>query len=278
MNYLKELWASRELLLNLTQREIKGKYKRTVFGQLWSLVNPLAAMLTYTLVFYFIIRVHPLPGDPSGLNIFALWLLCGLLPFTFVSNGLNNGVTSLVSNAGLIQKVHFSRIVLPLASIGAMAYNWLFEMAVLVIALAIVGSFILPWIPLALVVMLLLTLFVAGLALLLAVANVHFRDTQNFVTVLLPIWMYLTPIIYPIGQVQGLSNKVGPILGTNIRLIDIYQLNPMENFVQVFREILYDNRLPDLNVFLGCVVWTVVSLTVGLLVFRRSDHKLAELL
>ena len=80
MSYIKEVFASRELLANLTLREIRGQYKRTIFGRLWSLVNPLAAMLTYTLVFRFILRLTPAPGDPSGLDIFALWLLCGLLP------------------------------------------------------------------------------------------------------------------------------------------------------------------------------------------------------
>ena len=83
MNYFKELFASRELLVNLTLREVKGKYKRTIFGQLWSLANPLAAMLIYTFVFSFIFRVQPDPGDPSGINVFAVWLLCGLLPWMF---------------------------------------------------------------------------------------------------------------------------------------------------------------------------------------------------
>src|SRR3978361_768947 len=91
MKYLKEVWASRELLVNLTQREIKGKYKRTVFGQLWSLVNPLALMLIYTLVFALILRVKPDPGSPSGLNVFALWLLCGLLPWTLLAPGVTIG-------------------------------------------------------------------------------------------------------------------------------------------------------------------------------------------
>jgi hypothetical protein len=95
MAYLKEVLASRELLANLTLREIRGKYKRTVFGQLWSLANPLALMLIYTFVFAFIFRITPSPGDPSGLNVFAVWLLCGLLPWTFVSNVINQGVHAM---------------------------------------------------------------------------------------------------------------------------------------------------------------------------------------
>lgn len=159
MNYIKELVASRELLVNLTMREIKGKYKRTVFGQLWSLVNPLALMVIYTFVFALIFRITPEPGDPSGVDVFALWLLCGLLPWIFFANVLTQGVNSLVGNAGLIQKVAFSRVVLPFSQVASSAYNWLFEMTVLIVALSIVGAVVLPWIPLLLVAMLLLGMF-----------------------------------------------------------------------------------------------------------------------
>ncbi len=278
MKYLQEVWASRELLFNLTQREVKGKYKRTVFGQLWSLVNPLAAMLTYTFVFAFIIRVTPDAGDPSGLNVFPIWLLCGLLPWTFVSNAINAGAGSLVANAGLIQKVYFSRIVLPLSTVAATAYNWIFEMVVLAVALVVVGAFILPWIPLVVVLMLLLAMFAGGLGLMLSVANVHFRDTQNFVSILLPIWMYLTPIIYPLNVVQTQSDKIGGLLGSGLHLIDVFRWNPMENFVEVFRQLLYDNRWPDWGTFLACLIWALASLGLGMLVFRRNEKKLAELL
>lgn len=278
MNYLKEVWSSRELLFNLTQREVKGKYKRTVFGQLWSLVNPLAAMLTYTFVFAFIIRVVPDRGDPSGLNVFPIWLLCGLLPWTFFSNAISSGAGSLVASAGLIQKVSFSRIVLPLSAVAATAYNWLFEMAVLVIALTLAGAFVLPWLPLVLLLMVLLAVFGGGLSLMLAVANVHFRDTTNFVGILLPIWMYLTPIIYPLNVVQVQSDRIGGIAGTSIHLVDIFRLNPMENFVDAFRQMLYDNHLPDGNTFLSCAIWALVSLLIGLFVFRRNEKNLAEML
>jgi lipopolysaccharide transport system permease protein len=278
MKYLKEVWASRELLANLTQREIKGKYKRTVFGQLWSLVNPLALMLIYTLVFFFILKVKPDPGNPSGLNVFALWLLCGLLPWTFLATVLNTGLGSLVANANLIQKVYFTRIVLPLSTVGSSAYNWLFEMAVLVIALSAVGGFVLPWIPLLIVAMALLAVFAAGLSLMLAIANVYFRDTQYFITIVLQIWMYLTPIIYPESTVQRGSEKVGGLLGTHITLVDLYGLNPMEHFVALFRELLYDNRWPDGIEWIICSGWAIGALVIGVIVFRRNERKLAEIL
>jgi ABC-2 type transport system permease protein len=278
MNYLRELFASRELLVNLTQREIKGKYRRTIFGQLWSLVNPLAAMLVYTFVFSFIFRIEPHPGDPSGLNAFPLWLLCGLLPWLFFSNVVTLGAGSLVANAPLIQKVYFSRVVLPLSQVLSRGFTWLFEMGVLVVALAIAGSFLWPWLPLVVVVMVLLALFAAGLALMLSVLNVYFRDTEHFITIIFQIWMYLTPIIYPLSLVQAQSDRVGPLFGTPITVLDIYSVNPLVHFVEVFRELLYDNRWPDGGAFLACALWAIGSFTLGLIIFRRNEKGLAEAL
>jgi lipopolysaccharide transport system permease protein len=278
VNYLKEVLSSRELLANLTLREIRGKYKRTIFGQLWSLANPLALMLIYTIVFAFILRVEPEPGDPSGLNVFAVWLLCGLLPWTFFANVISSGASSLVANAGLIQKVAFSRIVLPLSLVGSSVYNWLFEMGVLLVVLLIIGSFVLPWIPLLLVIMALLAVFAAGIALMLAIANVYFRDTQWFLGIILQMWLYLTPIIYPASLVTTQSDEIGPLLGTDITVEFLYNINPMAHFVEVFRQLLYDNRWPDLTEWLICALWAAVSLLIGVIVFKSNEKKLAEAL
>ncbi|MFB2557308.1 ABC transporter permease [Herbiconiux liangxiaofengii] len=278
MNYLKEVFQSRELLANLTLREIRGQYKRTVFGQLWSLANPLAAMVVYTFVFALIFRAKPDVGDPSGLDVFALWLLCGLLPWTFFANVVNTGMGSLLVNAGLVQKVYFTRIVLPVSAVGSIGFNWLFEMAVLLIALSIAGAFVLPWIPMMLVTMVLLAIFATGVALMLAVANVHFRDTQYFMGILLQIWMYLTPIVYPINLIIERSNEVGGLFGSNIQIVQLYRINPMERFVEVFRSLLYDNRWPELNDFAYCVIWAFVSLVIGVIIFRRNEKGLAEAL
>ncbi|MEO6826822.1 MAG: ABC transporter permease [Microbacteriaceae bacterium] len=278
MSYLKEVLGSRELLANLTLREIRGQYKRTVFGQLWSLVNPLAAMVVYTFVFSFIFRLKPAAGDPSGLDIFALWLLCGLLPWTFFVNTVTSGMGSLLANAGLVQKVSFSRIVLPLSSVGSIGYNWLIEMGVLLVALLLVGGSPLPWIPLTLLTMILLAIFATGLALMLSVANVHFRDTQYFLGIIMQIWMYMTPIIYPITLVQTQSDRVGGLFGTPITLLNVYETNPLERFVSVFRQLLYDNRWPDLNDLVTCALWAGVSLALGLWVFRKNEKGLAEAL
>lgn len=259
-------------------REVRGKYKRTILGQLWSLANPLAAMAIYTFIFGFIFRIQPGPGEPSGLDSFAIWLLCGLLPWLFFSNVLNLGASSLVSNAGLIQKVYFPRAVLPLSLVFAAGYNWIFEMSVLIIVLALAGSFIWPWIPMLLLIMFLLALFASGIAMLLAVVNVYFRDTEHILSLILQIWMYLTPIIYPISLVQDQSEDIGGLFGTPITLIDLYSLNPLVRFISVFRDVLYNNDWPDPSDLLFCLVISIFSVALGLFVFNRNEKGLAEAL
>lgn len=278
MRYLKEVLGARELLVNLTLREVRGKYKRTVFGQLWSLVNPLILMVIYTFIFGFIFRLQPDPGNPSGRDVFALWLLCGLLPWTFFSSLINQAMGSIVWNANLIQKVHFTRIVLPLSIVGSVGFSWLFEMGVLVVALAITNYVVLLWLPGVLLAMVLLALFGTGVALMLAIANVHFRDTEYLTSLLLQFWMYLTPIIYPVNLVAQQSAAIGGLLGTPVTLLDIYRLNPMFHFVDLFRQLLYDNRWPDVPTVLICTAWALIVFALGVIVFHRNEKKLAEIL
>ncbi len=279
MGYFKEVLASRELLVNLTQREVSGKYRRTALGQLWSLANPIAAIIIYTFVFSVIFQLQAPVGEQSGLSYYALFLVCGLLPWLFFNRVLSQGVDSIVDNAGLVQKVYFPRLVLPLSLMGASFVTWLFEMGVLVAALLIVGAWgLLPLLPLVLAFMVLLALFAGGFAMVLAIANVYFRDMSYLISLVLQFWFYLTPILYPVTLVATQSEKIGGLLGTPVTLLDLYRLNPMEPFVAIFRSLLYDNVIPGAQPVITAVVWTLVFLVTGYLLFWRREKMLAELL
>ncbi|HLP23970.1 MAG TPA: ABC transporter permease [Microbacteriaceae bacterium] len=278
MTYIRELLGARELLSNLVMRDVRGQYKRTIFGRLWALVNPLVAMLVYTFVFSFVFRIQPAPGNPSGLNAFPLWLLCGLLPWTFFSAAVNSGLGSILANYGLVTKVYFPRLVLPLSAVLTRGYNWAWEMLVLAVALIAFGSFLWPWIPVALALMVLLMLFVVGVSLALCIANVHFRDTQYLISVVMQIWLYLTPVVYPLSLVKDQSDRVGGLFGTNITVLDMYSVNPMMHFIEAFRAVLYDNRFPNSADITACLIWTIAALGVGFWIFRASEKGLAEAL
>ena len=278
MSYLKEIWNSRELLQNLTNREVRGKYRRTALGQLWSLANPIAAILIYTFIFSFIFRLPAQVGDPSGLDNYALWLVCGLLPWLFFNRALTLGVESLVSNAGLIQKVYFPRIVLPLSLANATFFTWMLEMAVLVVALSLLGSFVLPWLPLVALFMVVFGLFSVGLAMVFSIINVYFRDLSYLLTIVLQFWFYLTPILYPVELVETQSDKLGGWGGPPIPRLDLSTLNPVEGFIEIFRNLLYDNRAPELSTVLIALGWTVIAFGAGAWMYARKEKMLAELL
>jgi ABC-type polysaccharide/polyol phosphate export permease len=267
---LRDLASSRELVLNLTLREVRGKYKRTALGQFWSLLNPLATMLIFTVVFGVLLRVKIPPGEPSGLDVFALWLMCGLIPWTFMSNAVTGGMTALVSNANLVTKVYFRREVLVAASVFALDVTFAMEMLVLSAALLVFGANVLPWLPLVIIFMLVLTAFALGLALMLAVANVYFRDTQHFLSIFMQFWFYATPIVYPATLVPADRDVIG------IPMRTLYELNPMEHFVAVFRSLLYDNRFPALDDVLWTIGSALVVLLVGWTIFKRYEPRLAE--
>jgi len=232
----------------------------------------------YTFIFSFIFRLPAQVGDPSGLNNYALWLVCGLLPWLFFNRVLALGTDSLVSNAGLIQKVYFPRIVLPLALTNATFFTWALEMGVLVLALSLLGAFVLPWIPLVVVFMVVFAVFSVGLGMIFSIINVYFRDLAYLLTIVLQFWFYLTPILYPIELVVTQSEQLGSLLGTPLTLLDVYSLNPVQGFIEIFRNLLYDNRMPELATVVVALGWAIVAFVVGAWMYAKKEKQLAELL
>jgi len=266
VSVLADLGSSRDLLTNLTLREIRSKYKRTALGQLWSLLNPIAQMATYSVVFSFLLRAQPDKGSPSGLDVFALWLSAGLLPWLFFSNAVTTGMGSLVSNANLIKKVYFPREALVVANTLSWLFTFSIEMAVLVVAILIFGGSPLLYLPATVFFMLVLAVFALGVSFLLAIANVYFRDTQHFVAIAMQVWFYATPIVYPISIVADKHHQ----------LLALYRINPLERFGEVFRDTMYNGRWPSWSNTVYTVLVSACVLVVGYVVFKRYEGRLAE--
>jgi len=266
---------ARGLLVNLTLREVRGKYKRTALGQVWSLLNPVATLLIYSLVFGFVLRVPVPVGESSGLENFTMYLACGLLPWTFFSNAVTTGMGSLLSNSNLLRKVYFWRPTLVCATVFSWNVTFGFELLVLTAAVLVFGGMPLPWLPLVVLAVALLTAFALGIALMLSVLNVYFRDTQHFVGLGMQLWFYATPIVYPYSLIQDQAARLRAE-GNDFPLETIYRLNPLERFVSVFRSMFYDNTAPYWGDLLYCVVVAVVALGLGIFVFNRSQHRLGE--
>src|SRR6266536_1985669 len=207
MTRLAEYAGARELTVNLTLRELRGRYKRSALGWTWSLLNPLSTVLVFSVVFAFFLQIKPPVGHPSGLHNFAVFLLCGLLPFNYLANGMNGSLDSLLSNSNLIRKVYFPREVLVVSTVGALFVTFLVELAVLCVILLLLGSMVVPWIPVLLLLVAIESLFVLGIGLMLSVLNVYFRDVKHFIGIALQALFYSMPIVYPISVVENAASR-----------------------------------------------------------------------
>ena len=270
MQKLTEIASRRELFVNLTLRELRSKYKRSVLGWAWSLLNPLTSLLIYGFVFGMLFDVPAPVGDPSGIDSFAMFLMCGLLPYTFISNGLNGGMNALIGNGNLVKKVYFPREILVGATTASWLVSFLIELAVLAVALAFFGNIVVLWIPVVLFLVVIQVVFVLGLALMLATAAVYFRDLQHLLGLALQVWFYSAPIVYPMSYVHD-------FLGTTGWKITLYNLNPLVRFVEAYRDVLYDMRVPAaLRRGVPASGSAIASLLAGMAVFGRLEGDVAE--
>lgn len=256
--------ASKELFLNLTLRELRSKYKRSFFGWAWSLANPVATMVVYTIVFKYFLHSTPSPGHPSGLDVFALFLLCGLLPWNFFIASVNGCIGSLIGNASLIKKTYFPRELLPASTVGAALVSHLIEMGLLIFTLLCFGNWrLLEFLPVVVLLTILVALYGLGLGLMLSAWNVFFRDIQHFMGILTMVWFFMTPIVYSLAQVPAGART-------------ILKLNPMTDAVLSYQAVLYNGHAPgwfELGYF---AFSALVTLAVGQAVFNRLEPGLAE--
>jgi ABC-2 type transport system permease protein len=275
MTTVAEYAAARELLGNLTQRELRGKYKRSALGWAWSLINPLALAVIFTFVFGVVFKGRlEATGNSnlSGITAYPLFLLCGLLPWAFLSNSITGSIGALVANSNLVKKVYFPREILIGANVLSWVVSLLIELAVLGIALLAFGNVWLQYLPLLLVVIALQTVFATGIGLLLAALNVYFRDVQHFVGIFLQLWFYATPVIYPITLLGNIAER--DVFG--VSLLTLYKLNPMTAFVEMYHQMLFYLQWPDWELFLYAAVVSFATLAFGLLVFKRLEPRFAE--
>lgn len=259
--------ASHELLWNLTLRELRTKYRRSILGWSWSMLNPLATVAIYSFVFGHLFRAVPPTGDPSGRTAFALYLLCGLLPWNFFVLVTTSGMTSVISNAALVRKVAFPREVLVFANSLHGIVQFGIEMSLLVIVLVFSGPEVLLWIPLVLVQMLLILVFSSGVALAFSAGCVYFRDLSYLWQIGSQMLFFATPIVYTQDIVQ--DRLPGWIVTT-------LEWSPIALFVRGFRATLYDGRFPGWLNLTGSAVAALVSLTLGWIVFSRLSRRFAE--
>ncbi|MDA8299948.1 MAG: ABC transporter permease [Actinomycetota bacterium] len=254
----REYLKYKELFVNLTLRELRSKYKRSVIGWGWSMINPLANMLIYMIVFSVLLRVPPMVGIPSHLHTYALMYLSAMLPFSMWQGSIMESMPAMLGNQNLIQKTWFPRELIPAATVASKLISHLIEMALLLVVVVAVGNFrALEFAPGVLVTMAVITMFALGMALLFSVANVYWRDIQHFSNILFFIWMFLTPVVYPYWEIgggingtpkNGVGGLVAPrmvhLFGHVFSLGTLFKANPMTDAILTMQSFIYDGSLP----------------------------------
>jgi len=268
----RELLRYRDLIQNLVMRDLKVRYKSSVLGFLWSLLNPLLLMLVFTVVFTVMMPNADIPKFP-------VFLLCALLPWNFFSSAMMGAVNSIVYNGSLIKKVYFPREIMPISVVLSTFVNFLLSLPVLFAFLAIFQVPFTIWLIYLPVIMVVQVVFAIGVALVLATLNVFYRDTAVILEVVLQAWFFLTPIFYPAEFLPEWRTVLG--IALPVRRLT-YILNPMASIVASYRSVLYGftNGAPPAppawDFFSRTVVTAVVCFLIGYAIFIRHSWRFGE--
>ena len=254
---LYEVWRRRELLFHMTVRHLRGQYKQSILGYAWAFVNPLSLMLTLSFVFSVIVKVN------TGSIPYPLFMLIGLLPWNFFSSAVSSATDSITGASSLVTKVYFPRELLPTAAVLTKVVDLALGLIILVGMMAYYGyppEWTLAWVPVLFAIHL---VFILGLALPLAALNLFFHDVRFLVGVVLTLWFYITPVIYPVDLVPD-----------KYRIL--FDLNPNSLFINAYRRVVLQGVSPGEDRLLLGLTVAVLTFIVGYFLFKRMESGFAD--
>lgn len=252
---IKALYNYRELLKSNIKKEIRGKYKGSFLGILWSFVNPLLSVLVYALVFPFILKNSP--------DNYLVYLIVGILPWTFFTTVVNQGTFTILGNAGIIKKVYFPREILPISVVASGLVNFIISCIIILLFLFGTGigiSWHIVFFPLILIIQCILSL---GIIFITGAINVYVRDAEYIIVFILNMLFYATPILYDPSTFGG-----------NFQWI--FQVNPMAIVINGYRDILFYQQMPNIQSLLILLIGSILLLFVGIMIFRKLEKGFAE--
>lgn len=257
MNHIfKEIYNYRQMIISLVRKDLRGRYKGSVLGFMWTFINPLLQLAVYTIVFSIIMR--------SGIEQYYLFLFVALVPWIFFSSALTGGATSILGSADMVKKIYFPREVLPIAYITSSFVNMVLSFLVVFAVLLVTGYgfnlLAILYLPLIMVVEYILAL---GIALLSSALTVYFRDLAYILNIIAMAWQFLTPVMYSASQVPE-------------KLMPIWRLNPMTPVIDAYRDILYYKQIPQVSTLTEAFMLGIIVLVAGEIVFVRLQRGFAE--
>ena len=256
MKKMNEFWKYREFLYTNVKKDIRGKYKASFLGLLWSFINPLLQVLVYAIVFPYIMRVQ----TPH----YLVFLICGIIPWTWFVNSLMGGTTSITNNANLIKKVYFPREILPISTVTSGVVNFAISCIIIVI-FALIDGIGLSWHIVFLPIIMLLQYMVSlGIVFITSAINVYIKDVEYMVTFLMNLLFYATPILYSADMFKDSKFSI------------IFKINPMAYIVESYRNIFYAHEIPGLKTLGILLAFSIVFVVIGYNVFKYLEKRFAE--
>ena len=256
MKTLKEIYEYRQMIFGLVHRDLKGRYKGSALGFLWTFLNPLLQLLVYTFLFSVILK--------SNIDKYYLHLFVALVPWIFFSTSINAGSGCVLNQSALVTKIYFPREVLPISHVTAAFINMMYTFVVLLAVVFISGVHVSFAALLCLPVIMLIEYALAlGLCLIVSSITVYLRDMEYITGVLLMLWQFLCPIMYSINIVPA-------------QYLSLYNLNPMTSVIVAYRDILYYGRVPHFKTLLLACAMGVGFLIVGFYIFGKLKRHFAE--
>lgn len=256
MKTIKEIYAYREMIISLVKKDLRGRYKGSVLGFLWTFINPLLQLAVYTLVFSVILR--------SDIDKYYLFLFVALIPWMFFSSSLTSGASCILAQKDMVKKIYFPRQVLPIAHVTTCFVNMLLSFIVIFAVILASGVGInfraICYLPIIMIVEYILAL---GFTLLTSALTVYLRDLEYVLGIITMAWQFLTPIMYSIDIVPQ-------------NVMTIFLANPMTPVIIAYRDILYYKQIPQINTLLHAFLLGISILIIGNIVFNKLQRHFAE--
>lgn len=259
MMFFRNLYINREVLYQLTLKQIKARYKQSIFGILWAVLQPLFMMLVFTIVFSKLVKV---PSDGIPYPIFSY---CALLPWTFFSTSLTTGINSMTSNVSLIQQIYFPRMIFPLSAVLSSFVDLAIASVIFVGLMIFYNIQITIYLFLLIPILILQIVFTIPVCMLGSALNVFYRDIGQALVFITQLWMYACPIVYPVSIVPE-------------KYRTLYALNPMAGIIDSYRKVIIQGTAPNWEYLLISFIVTALAFVSFYAIFSKLEMRLADVI